>query len=43
MLKIEKDGSHWSDKQLGEKLEQMLKDLQEYFKNEYLPSLHNYR
>ena len=43
MLEIEKDGGHWSDKQLGEKLEEMLKDLQEYFKNGYLPSLHDNR
>ena len=43
MLEIENDGGHWSDKQLGEKLEEMLKDLQEYFKNGYLPSLHDDR
>ena len=43
MLEIDKDGGHWSDKQLGEKLEEMLKDLQEYFKNGYLPSLHDNR
>ena len=28
---------------MGEKLEEMLKDLQEYFKNGYLPSLHDNR
>ena len=43
MLEIEKDGGLWSDKQLGEKLEQILKNLQEFFKNGYLPSLHDYR
>lgn len=43
MLEIDKDGGHWSDKQLGEKLEEMLKDLQEYFKNGYLPSLYDNR
>ena len=43
MLEIEKDGGHWPDKQFGEKLEEMLKDLQECFKNGYLPSLHDNR
>ena len=43
MLEREKDGSHWSEKQLGQRLKEILKDLQEYFKNGYLQSLHDYR
>ena len=43
MLEIKKDGGHWSDKQLGKKLEEMLKMLQQYFQRRCLPSLHNKR
>lgn len=41
MLKIKEDGICWSDKQLGEKFEKMLKVLQTHFKRERLPLLHD--
>ena len=43
MLEKERDGSKWSDKQLAEKLEEMLKCLHEYFKNGEIPSVHDCR
>ena len=41
MLEIKKDASQWSDKQLGGKLEEMLKILGRYLTRAYPPSLHN--
>ena len=43
LLEIKKDESKWSDEQLAEKLKEMLKCLQEYFKNRFIPSLHDSR
>ena len=43
MLEIKKNEGHWSDKQLGEKLEEILKMLQQYFQRRRLPSLHDAR